>query len=130
MCLKFLKIAILSKTFVSSNFLFFRNDTFGAVRLIYIIMNSQTPYKVSAQGRTLGETRGACLSTIGLLFSGSAHHQFGLGRRNIWSAPKAPVKSWRFFHLINEVYLVKNAFASENLENFSPPAGYFFVQHF
>ena len=34
------------------------------------------------------------------------------------------------FHLENEVYLVKIAFASENLENFSPPAGYFFVQHF
>ena len=42
----------------------------------------------------------------------------------------APVKSWRSFHLGNEVYLVKIAFASENLENFSPPAGYFFVQHF
>ena len=42
----------------------------------------------------------------------------------------APVESWRFFHLENEVYLVKIAFASENLENFSPPAGYFFVQHF
>ena len=41
----------------------------------------------------------------------------------------APVKSWRFFLLENEVYLVKIAFASENLEKFSPPAGYFFVQH-
>ena len=50
--------------------------------------------------------------------------------RKILPAPKAPVKSWRFFHLENEVYLVKIAFASENLEKFSPPAGYFFVQHF
>ena len=49
--------------------------------------------------------------------------------RKILPAPKAPVKSWRFFHLENEVYLVKIAFASENLEKFSPPAGYFFVQH-
>ena len=54
----------------------------------------------------------------------------GLVGRKILPAPKAPVKSWRFFHLGNEVYLVKIAFASENLENFSPPAGYFFVQHF
>ena len=43
--------------------------------------------------------------------------------------PKAPVKSWRFFNLENEVYLVKIAFASENFENFLPPAGYFSVQH-
>ena len=49
--------------------------------------------------------------------------------RKFLPAPKAPVKSWRFFHLENEVYLVKIAFASENLEKFSPPAGYFFVQH-
>ena len=33
------------------------------------------------------------------------------------------------FHPENEVYLVKIAFASENLEKFSPPAGYFSVQH-
>ena len=39
------------------------------------------------------------------------------------------MKSWRFFYLENEVYLAKIAFASENLEKFSPPAGYFFVQH-
>ena len=41
----------------------------------------------------------------------------------------APVKSLCFFHLENEVYLGKIAFASENLEKFSPPAGYFSVQH-
>ena len=28
------------------------------------------------------------------------------------------MKSWRFFHLENEVYLLKMAFASENLEKF------------
>ena len=53
----------------------------------------------------------------------------GLVGRKILPAPKVPVKSWRFFHLENEVYLVKIAFASENLENFSPRAGYFSVQH-
>ena len=36
------------------------------------------------------------------------------------------MKSWRFFfHLENEVYLVKNAFASEDLEKFSPQAEFF-----
>ena len=49
--------------------------------------------------------------------------------RKILPAPKAPVKSKHFFHLENEVYLVKIAFASKNLENFSAPAGYFFVRH-
>ena len=53
----------------------------------------------------------------------------GWGWRKFLPAPKAPVKSWRFFHLENEVYLVKIAFASENLDKFSPPASYFFVQH-
>ena len=40
------------------------------------------------------------------------------------------MKSWRFFHLENEVYLVKIAFASENFEKFSPPAGYFLYSIF
>ena len=49
----------------------------------------------------------------------------GLGPKSL----AAPMKSWSFFHLENDVYLVKIAFASENLEKFSPPAGYFFGQH-
>ena len=82
-----------------------------------------------SQGRTLGGANRACPSTIGLLFSGSPQRHFGVARAKILPAPKVPVKTWRFFHLENEVYLVKIAFASENLKKFSPPAGYFFVQH-
>ena len=52
------------------------------------------------------------------------------GGGKILPGPKAPGKSWRFFYLGNEVYLVKIAFASKNLENFSPPAGYFLYSIF
>ena len=48
----------------------------------------------------------------------------GLLGRKILPEPNALVKSWRFFHLENEVYLVKIAFASENLKKFSCPVGY------
>ena len=60
-------------------------------------------------------------------FAPSPNRSWG---RKILPAPKAPVESWRFFHLENEVYLMKIAFGNENFENFSPPAGYFFIQHF
>ena len=70
-----------------------------------------------SQGRTLGGANRACPSTIGLLFSGSPQHILGLLGWKILPAPKAPVISWLFFHLESYVYLVKIAFASENLEN-------------
>ena len=60
----------------------------------------------------------------------SPPQQIGVGRRRkALPAPKASEESWRFFHLEDKVYLVKVAFAVENLEKFSPPAEYFFVQH-
>ena len=60
--------------------------------------------------------------TIGLLFSGSPLHHFGLGTKNFAGAEGTGEKLAIF-------YLVKIAFASENLENFLPPTGYFFLQH-
>ena len=55
-------------------------------------------------------------------------HQIELGAKNFAFAEGAGEKL-AFFHLENEVYLAKIAFASEYLEKFSTPAGYFFVQH-
>ena len=69
------------------------------------------------------------LPTICLLFTGSPQYPFGVaGAKNFADVEGAGEKS-ALFHLENEVYLVKIAFASENLEKFSPQAGYFFVQH-
>ena len=52
----------------------------------------------------------------------------GGGAKNFAGAEGAGEKLL-LFYLENEVYLGKIAFASENLEKFSPPAGYFSVQH-
>ena len=56
----------------------------------------------------------------------AAYENFAI---NLAGAEGAGEKS-ALFYLENEVYLLKIAFASENLEKFSPPVGHFFVQHF
>lgn len=65
------------------------------------------------QGRTLrGGANRACPSIICLLFSGSPHHQFGIG----WAIFLKIRRRVGAFYLKNEVYLVNIAFASENLK--------------
>ena len=67
--------------------------------------------------------------TIGFMCHLGPSHHFGLGGggAKIWVAPNVPLIAWHFFLLENQVYLVKIAFASETLENFSPSAGNFFL---
>ena len=60
----------------------------------------------------------------------SPHHQFGVDGAKNFAGAEGAGGNLADFHLEKEVYLAKIAFASENFEKFSPPAGYFFVQHF
>lgn len=56
--------------------------------------------------------------TIGLLFSGSPPHHFGVEAINL-SGTEGASEKLALFSLENKVHM-KNAFASANLETFSP----------
>lgn len=64
-------------------------------------------------------------SATGFLFSGSTLNHFGVdGVKNLAVREGAGEKLANFYSE-NEVYSVKIAVARDNLEKFSPPAGYF-----